>query len=105
LATWVGRVPDPLQPRSDNGLLFTSQRYTATVRAYGLQQEFVTPYSPEQNCLIERFIRSLKEECVWQHRFESISHARNVIGRWLRHYNNKRLHQALGYQASAQLAA
>jgi hypothetical protein len=26
----------------------------------------MTPYTPEQN-VIERFFRSLKEECVWQH--------------------------------------
>ena len=30
----LGRVPRPLQLRSDNGLVFTSKRYTATVRAY-----------------------------------------------------------------------
>lgn len=101
----LGRVPSPLLLRSDNGLVFTSRRYTATVRAYGLQQEFITPYSPEQNGLVERFIRSMKEECVWQHRFESISHARDVIGRWMRHYNTERPHQALGYQVPAQLAA
>ena len=51
------------------------------MRAYALQQEFITPYSPEQNGLVERFIRSLKEECAWQYRFKSISHARDVIGR------------------------
>jgi len=54
---------------------------------------------------VERFIRSIKEECAWQHRFESISHARDVIGRWMRHYNTERPHQALGYQVPAQLAA
>jgi len=29
-----------------------------------LKQEYITPYTPEQNGLIERFFRSLKEECV-----------------------------------------
>ena len=101
----LGRVPSPLLLRSDNGLVFTSKRYTATARAYGLTQEFITPYTPEQNGLVERFIRSLKEECLWQHRFESISHARDVIGRWMRYYNTERPHQALGYRTPAQLAA
>jgi len=27
-------------------------------------QEFITPYGPEQNGIIERFFRSLKEECI-----------------------------------------
>ena len=37
---------------------------TALVKSYGLQQEFITPYTPEQNGMIERFFRTLKEECV-----------------------------------------
>ncbi|MCC2643340.1 MAG: Integrase core domain [Nitrospira sp.] len=28
-----------------------------------LQQDFITPYTPEQNRMIERSFRSLKEEC------------------------------------------
>jgi len=94
----LGRVPGLLQLRSDNGLVFTSNRYMATVKAYGLTQEFITPYSPEQNGMIEWFIRTLKAECVWHHHFESLCHARKVIGRWIRHYNTERPHQALGHQ-------
>ncbi|MEQ5767648.1 integrase core domain-containing protein [Halomonas sp. H33-56] len=32
---------------------------------------------------MERFFRSLKEECIWQHRFESLGQARIVIERWI----------------------
>lgn len=39
---------------SDNGLAFSARRYTATVKAYGLRQEFITSYTPEQNGLVER---------------------------------------------------
>ena len=48
--------------RSDNGLIFQSRRFRAACRDYRLRQEFITPYTPEQNGLIERFFRSLKEE-------------------------------------------
>jgi putative transposase len=51
--------------RSDNGLIFTSRRFRQACGFYRLGQEFITPYTPEQNGLIERFFRSLKEECVW----------------------------------------
>jgi len=54
--------------RSDNGLIFQSRRFRRACRDYRLQQEF-TPYTPEQNGLIERFVRSLKEECTWQTTF------------------------------------
>ena len=57
----------------------------------------MTPYTPQQNGLIERFFRSLKEECVWQHRFENFEHARREIARWIEWYNGERPHQSLGY--------
>ena len=101
----LGRLSRRIVLRSDNGLVFSSRRYTATVRAYGLEQEFITPYTPEQNGLVERCIRSLKEECIWQHRFESLPHARQVIGAWVRYYNTERPHQALAYKAPAHVVA
>jgi len=54
------------------------------------------PYTPKQNGLVERFFRSLKEECIWQHRFESLSLARMVIDRWIRYYKEGRPFSALG---------
>ena len=44
----LGAVPEPFLLRSDNGLVFTSRQYTALVRSYGLQQEFITPHCPQQ---------------------------------------------------------
>lgn len=40
----LGRVPIPFLLRSDNGLVFTSHDYTATLRGYGLRHEFITPH-------------------------------------------------------------
>jgi len=68
-------------------LVFTSRSYTALVKSYGLKQEFITPYTPEQNGLIERAIRTIKEQCVHRQRFESIQHASRVISEWIRFYN------------------
>jgi len=90
---------------SDNGLIFQSHRFRAACRDYHLTQEFITPYTPEQNGMIERFFRSLKEECVWQHSFRSFAEARTAIGRWIRFYNEHRPHQALNYLSPAQYRA
>lgn len=96
--------PDGPTPtiRSDNGLIFTARRFRAACRDYRLSQEFITPYTPEQNGLIERFFRSLKEECVWQHNFSGFIEARDAIGSWIRWYNERRPHQALGYLSPQQ---
>jgi putative transposase len=91
--------------RSDNGLIFQSRRFRAACRDYRLTQEFITPYTPEQNGMIERFFRSLKEECVWQHSFRSFAEARTAIGRWIHFYTEQRPHQALNYQSPAQFRA
>jgi putative transposase len=47
----------------------------ALVRSYGLKQEFITPHCPQQNGMVERLIRTLKEQCIHRHRFESQQHA------------------------------
>lgn len=88
--------------RSDNGLIFQSRRFRAACRDYQLRQEFITPYTPEQNGMIERFFRSLKEECVWQHNFASFAVARRAIRQWIDWYNDERPHQALGYLSPRQ---
>jgi len=91
--------------QSDNGLVFTSRSFTALVRSYGLRQEFITPYSPEQNGMAERVIRTLKEQCAHRHRFESLQHASRTIGDWIGFYNNRRPHQALGMKTPAEAFA
>jgi putative transposase len=88
--------------RSDNGLIFQSRRFRQACRDYRLQQEFITPYTPEQNGLIERFFRSLKEECVWRHQFQRFDDARRLIRDWMHWYNQARPHQALGYRSPHQ---
>ncbi len=91
--------------RSDNGLIFQSRRFRQACRDYRLRQEFITPYTPEQNGMIERFFRSLKEECAWQHNFWSFREARRTIARWIRWYNEERPHQALDYRSPAEFRA
>jgi putative transposase len=98
----LGQVHKPFLLRSYNGLVFTSPSYTALVKSYGLQQEFITPYSPEQNGTVERVICALKDQCVHRPRFETLQHASRVIGDWIGFYNHQRLHQALKMKTPAQ---
>lgn len=100
-----GRVPRPFLLRSDNGLVFTSRNYTRLVRSYGLRQEFITPHCPQQNGMVERVIRTLKEQCIHRHRFESQQHATRVVGDWIQFYNHRRPHQALGMKTPAEAYA
>ncbi|HSW47710.1 MAG TPA: IS3 family transposase [Candidatus Saccharimonadales bacterium] len=88
--------------RSDNGLVFGSKVFTSTARKYGLQQEYITPYTPEQNGMIERWFRSLKEECIWLQNIKNKDEAFGLIASWIDHYHQGRPHSALGYLTPVQ---
>lgn len=83
--------------RSDNGLIFGSRPFIRVDKKYGIDQVYITPYTPEQNGMIERFFRTLKEECIWQSSFKSRDEAFTVIAAWMDKYHKKRPHSALGY--------
>jgi putative transposase len=99
------RVDQSFLLRSDNGLVFASRGYTRIVRSYGLRQEFITPHCPQQNGMIERVIRTLKEQFVHRHRFEIQQPVSRLIGEWIRFYNTRRPHQALGMKTPAMAYA
>ena len=52
--------------------------------------------------MIPACLRSLKEECVWQHTFQTFEEARQRIRDWVQWYNQERPHSALGYQSPVQ---
>ncbi len=83
--------------RSANGLVFGAKAFVQVARRYGITQDYITLYTPEQNGIIERFFLTLKQECVWLHRFESRDHAFRIIAAWLDRYDADRLHSALGH--------
>ena len=94
-------VPAGLRLRSDNGSIFLARHYLSCTGGWGIEQEHTPGYSPEWNGVIERFFRTLKQECVWLHEFSSFEEAEAVITRWIHAYNHERLHSALGYQTPA----
>lgn len=98
------RKPAPgLLLRSDNGLVFSSKQFRLSALKNGCLQEFITPYTPEQNGMIERWFRTLKEECVWLKNFEDLSEANRDIGDFINHYNQHRPHWSLGFKTPKEV--
>ena len=98
------RIPfrSHLTLRSDNGLVFGAKEFVRVAGRHRVSQEYITPYSPEQNGMIERFFRSIKEECIWLHRFANRDHAFSKVADWMDFYNKERVHSALGYVSPEQ---
>lgn len=95
------KAPEGLRLRSDNGSIFLAKDFIQTSKKLGITQEFIPKREPEYNGCIERFFRTLKQECVWLNNFNSFEEAEAVVTKWINCYNNERLHSVLGYKTPA----
>jgi putative transposase len=86
---------------SDNGTELTSRAILEWQNERGIGWHYITPGKPTQNAFIESFNGRLRDECLNEEAFESLSHARRVLSRWRYDYNNIRPHSALGGQTPA----
>ncbi|MFT5052155.1 MAG: putative transposase [Chlamydiales bacterium] len=56
-----------------------------------------TPYrAPNANAYAERFVRSIREECLSRMILFGEGHLRRVVDEYLVHFNHERNHQGIG---------
>ncbi len=89
----------------DHGPEFEGRVLDAWAYARGVRLAFIRPGKPVENAYIESFNGRLRDECLNEHWFMNMAHARSVIERWRIEYNTERPHSALGYLTPAQYAA
>ena len=53
----------------------------------------------------ERFMRTLKEQCLYLHRFQTLEEARQVTAEFIDRYNREWLIERLDYRTPAQARA
>jgi len=82
--------------RSDNGKEFCGKAMVTWAHARGVQLRLIEPGKPNQNAYIESFNGRLRDECLNEHWFPGLLHARAEIERWRREYNEERPKKALG---------
>ena len=82
--------------RTDNGPEFCSRAMLTWAHARGVTLRLIDPGKPNQNAFIESFNGRLRDECLNEHWFTSVAHARALIETWRCEYNDERPKKALG---------
>jgi transposase InsO family protein len=82
---------------TDNGPQFISRDFKEFIRIAGMTHVKTSPYYPQSNGKIERYHRTIKGDCIRVKNLETIEDARRSVSRYVRHYNEVRLHSAVGY--------
>ncbi len=95
----------PATIRTDQGPEFTCRALDQWAFEHGVELRLIQPGKPTQNGFIESFNGRFRDECLNEHWFSDIVHARKVINDWRQDYNECRPHSALNYQTPSEFAA
>ena len=90
--------------RTDNGPEFTGRAMLTWAYRMGVTLKLIEPGKPNQNAYVESLNGRLRDECLNEHWFTSLAHARFEIERWRREYNEERPKKALGGMTPAAYA-
>ena len=90
---------------TDNGPEFSGQALDVWAYERGVKLHFIEPGKPIQNAFIESFNGKMRDECLNEHWFGSLSEARQTIEAWRRDYNEVRPHSSLGNRTPEEFTA
>jgi transposase InsO family protein len=90
---------------SDNGGQFIARDFKELIRLLGMTHVRTSPGYPQSNGKLERWHATIKSECIRPGTPLSLEDAQRLVARWVGHYNQTRLHSALGYIAPADKLA
>ena len=86
---------------TDQGAQFTSQVFTARLKAGGIRISMDGRGRALDNVFVERLWRTVKYEEVYLRDYQTVWEARQSLARYFLFYNEERLHQALDYRPPA----
>lgn len=90
---------------TDNGSAFIARDFKTFLRDAGMTHVRTSPYYPQSNGKVERFNRTIKSEVLRRFQPDEPGPARQALGAFADHYNNVRLHSAIGYVTPADMLA
>jgi transposase InsO family protein len=95
------RQPPPgLVHHSDRGLQYASAEYAAILEKHRMVPSMSRPANPYDNASCESFMKTLKREEIYAHKYNNLEQLRANIEEFIEeYYNRQRLHSALGYRS------
>lgn len=84
---------------SDNGCQPTSLTFLKETRLLQISQIFASYENPKGNADTERFIRTIKEDLIWIHDFNSLGEFDIAFKEFVSDYNNNYVHSTLNYKS------
>jgi putative transposase len=88
---------------TDQGSQFTSEDFIDVLKKASVQVSMDGKGRVFDNIFIERLWRTVKVEEVYLRDYQTVTEAAYSLGQYFEFYNNKRLHQALGYRTPAEV--
>ncbi len=82
---------------SDNGPQFIAKDFKEFIRISGMTHVKTSPYYPQSNGKLERYHKTIKSTCIRVNTPSSLPDAQRLVTDFVDHYNNRRLHSAIGY--------
>lgn len=98
-------VPEGVELRTDHGPQYTSAYCRDFVQGWRLDHTYAPVGRPTGNAVVERVIRTMKEEVIWLRDWESADEVRAALAAWRVRYNTQRPHQALDWKTPAEYRA
>lgn len=101
----LSHLPYPVEAvMTDNAWAFTMvktahpgrrSRFEQALRSLGIAHRLLRPYAPECNGKVERFFRTVDDECLNVQRLFSFGARSRALDKFLWYYNNERPHLSL----------
>jgi putative transposase len=80
----------------DRDPLYRTEGFHETLKSSGIEPVKLPACSPDLNCYAERFVKSIKSECLEHLILPSVKHLEYVLGQYCAYYHHERIHQGVG---------
>ena len=106
VASELGRIAEirgyPCMVVSDNGTELTSNAILKWQEDRKVDWHYIAPGKPMQNGNVESINGRRRDECLNEHLFDSLHHARNLVVAWRNDFNHLRPHSRLSGMTPAE---